>query len=107
MKKIILLFIVTGILVGMVTACGSAADGTQKTHDTEISQQLTFDHSLDFAGIRMIMLLFCCSGREKRHRMIWILVLLDAAGTEYLSGGFGGYGYRCLCILLHSGDSAV
>lgn len=27
MKKIILLFIVTGILVGMVTACGSAADG--------------------------------------------------------------------------------
>lgn len=51
MKKIILLFIVTGILVGMVTACGSAADGTQKTHDTEISQQLTFDHSetLDYA----------------------------------------------------------
>ena len=51
MKKIILLFIVTGILVGMVTACGYAADGTQKTHDTEISQQLTFDHSetLDFA----------------------------------------------------------
>ena len=45
MKKIILLFIVTGILVGMVTACGSSADGTQKTHDTEISQQLTFDHS--------------------------------------------------------------
>ena len=51
MKKLILLFIVTGILVGMVTACGSAADGTQKTHDTEISQQLTFDHSetLDYA----------------------------------------------------------
>lgn len=51
MKKIILLFIVTGILVGMVTACGSSADGTQKTHDTEISQQLTFDHSetLDYA----------------------------------------------------------
>ena len=51
MKKIILLFIVTGILVGMVTACGSAADGAQKTHDTEISQQLTFDHSetLDYA----------------------------------------------------------
>ena len=43
MKKIILLFIVTCILVGMVTACGSAADGTQKTHDTEISQQLAFD----------------------------------------------------------------
>lgn len=51
MKKIILLFIVTGILVGMMTACGSSADGTQKTHDTEISQQLTFDHSetLDYA----------------------------------------------------------
>lgn len=51
MKKIMLLFIVTGILVGMVTACGSSADGTQKTHDTEISQQLTFDHSetLDYA----------------------------------------------------------
>ena len=42
MKKIILLFIVTGILVGMMTACGSSADGTQKTHDT--------------IGIRMIML---------------------------------------------------
>lgn len=51
MKKIILLFIVIGILTGMVTACGSAADGDQKTHDTEISQQLTFDHSetLDYA----------------------------------------------------------
>ena len=51
MKKIVLLFIVIGILVGMVTACGSSADGTQKTHDTEISQQLTFDHSetLDYA----------------------------------------------------------
>ena len=51
MKKIILLFIVTGILVGMVTACGSSADGTQKIHDTEISQQLTLDHSetLDYA----------------------------------------------------------
>ena len=65
MKKIILLFIVTGILVGMVTACGSAADGTQKTHDTEISQQLTFDdtvrrwimhRSFQSIGIRMIML---------------------------------------------------
>ena len=51
MKKIVLLFIVIGILTGMVTACGSAADGDQKTHDTEISQQLTFDHSetLDYA----------------------------------------------------------
>lgn len=51
MKKIVLLFIVIGILAGMVTACGSAADGNQKTHDTEISQQLTFDHSetLDYA----------------------------------------------------------
>ena len=41
MKKIVLLFIVIGILAGMVTACGSAAAGAQKTHDTEISQQLT------------------------------------------------------------------
>ena len=52
MKKIILLFIVTGILVGMVTACGSG---------------------------------YCCD---------------SAADTEYLSGGFGGYGYVCVsgCI---------
>ena len=61
MKKIILLFIVIGILTGMVTACGSAADGDQKTHDTEISQQLTLvrrwimHRSFQSIGIRMTM----------------------------------------------------
>ena len=41
MKKIVLLFIVIGILTGMVTACGSAADGDQKTRETVLKLTLT------------------------------------------------------------------
>ena len=46
-KKIFWLCIVTGLLMGILAACGAAsgsADG-EKAHDTAISQQLTFDHS--------------------------------------------------------------
>ena len=44
MKKIVWLFMVISMLAGVVTACGSASDSDEKAHDTEISQQLTFDH---------------------------------------------------------------
>ncbi|MFR3435296.1 MAG: hypothetical protein ACLTSO_05185 [Coprococcus sp.] len=115
MKKIVLLFIVIGILAGMVTACGSAADGDQKTHDTEISQQLTFDHSetLDYAqkfSIDRYQDDYVCDvtddsrylvvPAEKWHRSGSGYCCDSAAGTEYLSGGFGGYGYVCVsgCI---------
>ena len=92
MKKIVLLFIVIGILTGMVTACGSAADGDQKTHDTEISQQLTFDHSetLDYAqkfsidryqdDYALVTITddsrYLVVPEGKWHRMIWIRILL-------------------------------
>ena len=44
-KKVFLLFIVIGLLAGVLAACGTASDGSEKAHDTNISEQLTFDHS--------------------------------------------------------------
>ena len=44
-KKIFLLFIVIGLLAGVLTACGAATDSSENAHDTDISKQLTFDHS--------------------------------------------------------------
>lgn len=44
-KKVFLLFIVIGLLAGVLAACGTASDGSEKAHDTNISEQLTFDQS--------------------------------------------------------------
>ena len=44
-KKVFLLFIVIGLLAGVLAACGTASDSSEKAHDTNISEQLTFDHS--------------------------------------------------------------
>ena len=84
----------------MLAGCASQKQDTIEKRNTDISKDLTYDHSMELEYAKM----FAVDYYQNDYALVTIaddgkyLIVPEgaaAADPEYLSGGFGGDGYVC------------
>ena len=103
MKKKIIAMLLSVVMAVSLTACGSGS-GAGKEKDTNISSELTYDHSMELTYAEEFSVDYYNDGYalatvadDGRYLIVPEgYYSAQAAADQYLSGGIGSDGYVCI-----------